>query len=110
MPGSSGTGVQAPSGDGAGLGRPCAATAGTADGVVGIADPFPEKGLRIGAYDIFAGNSGTFITEIEGLIYVPVSGISDAAIPFARFLPTTFSGVPSGVTGELRLAARIGSV
>src|SRR5712691_9455963 len=30
MPGNSGTGVQAPSGDGAGFGRPCAASAGTA--------------------------------------------------------------------------------
>src|SRR5207249_192051 len=45
MPGNSGTGVQAPSGGGAGLGRPCAARAGTATQAATMSDRMGSEAI-----------------------------------------------------------------
>jgi hypothetical protein len=69
-----------------------------------------SNGVLLGAYTGFTGPTGSFTTEIEGFFYVPVVGVASNVVPFATFRPTQFAGgIPSGVAGELRMAARVGT-
>jgi GAF domain-containing protein len=59
MPGNSGTGVQAPSGGGAGLGRPCAASAGAATQTARMSDRMGSEAIaRARARQLDAASAG----------------------------------------------------
>src|SRR5207244_11870650 len=59
MPGSSGTGGQAPSGGGPGLGRPCAASAGTATQAAKMSDRMGSEAIaRAHARQLDAASAG----------------------------------------------------
>ncbi len=59
MPGNSGTGVQAPSGGGAGVGRPCAARAGTATQAATMSDRMGSEAIaRVRARQLDAASAG----------------------------------------------------